>query len=79
VPVGEFEAELFTAQLSGGPSWTIEVEKSGPHRILRWETSDGVRAELIGVARLEYWKMNRNGLEGALSQLGLKPRPPRTP
>ncbi|MCL6505960.1 MAG: hypothetical protein K6T59_02950 [Bryobacteraceae bacterium] len=79
VPAGEFEAEIFTAELSGGPSWRVEVETSAPHRILRWETSDGVRAELMGAARLEYWKMNRNGFEGALSQLGLKPRPPRTP
>jgi hypothetical protein len=79
VPAGEFDAETFTAALSGGPSWTIEVEKAAPHRIVRWETSDGVRAELVGVARLEYWKMNRRGFEDALSQLGLKRRPPRTP
>lgn len=79
VPAGEFEAEIFTAELSGGPSWTIEVEQSAPHRILRWETSEGVRAELVGAARLEYWKMNRKGFEDALGQLGLKRRPPRTP
>lgn len=79
VPAGEFEAEAFTANLTDGPSWTIEVEAAWPRRILRWETSAGQRAELVGAARLEYWKMNGKGFESALSQLGLKPRPPRTP
>ncbi|MCS6951833.1 MAG: hypothetical protein RMK57_02030 [Bryobacterales bacterium] len=79
VPAGEFEAEAFTARVTDGLSWRIDVERSWPHRILRWETSSGERAELLGAARLEYWKMNEKGFERALSQLGLKPRPPRTP
>lgn len=79
VPAGEFEADAFTADIHDGPSWTIDVERSWPHRILRWETSAGERAELLGTARLEYWKMNARGFETAVTRLGLKPRPPRTP
>jgi len=79
VPAGTFDAERRTAEIAGGPTWTFLVETAEPHRILQWETSDGEKASLIASDRLEYWKMHGEKDQPALSKLGLKPRPPRTP
>ena len=78
VPAGTFETELWAAQQEGGILRRYFVEKAFPHRIIRWEFSTGEKAELLGVDRLEYWKMNGEGAEAALKKLGLAPRPPRT-
>ena len=59
--------------------WTIEVETEFPHRVVRWSRDDGLKAEMVGKTRMPYWGMNRNGYESALEEIGLKPRPPRTP
>lgn len=79
VPGGTFEVEICTVEISGGRTWSIAVEKSEPHRIVQWETSDGEKASLLGGDRLEYWKLHGEGQESFLARLGLKPRPPRTP
>ncbi len=60
-------------------SWTIDVESSEPHRIVRWARSDGLEARLVASERLAYWKLNGPGAEAELEKLGLKPRPPQTP
>lgn len=78
VPAGTFEVERWTAELENGLVRNFYVEKASPHRIVRWESTGGERADLLGVDRLEYWTMNRNGGEEALKKLGLSPRPPRT-
>ena len=77
VPAGTFETELWAAQQEGGILRRFFVEKAFPHRIILWEFSTGEKAELLGVERLEYWKMNGEGAEAALKKLGLSPRPPR--
>lgn len=94
VPAGEFEVEVFTCKVSskattrlygGGAvpastrTWTIHVEAVPPHRIIAWQRDDGLKAELLGSKRLPYWSLNGNGRESMLSEIGLKPRPPRTP
>ena len=78
VPAGKFTVNAFTASVSGGVARTIYVEAAAPHRVIRWEASNGERAELLGSARLKYWEMNHEGFETALKKLGLSPRPPRT-
>jgi hypothetical protein len=79
VPAGSFEVDRRTAEISGGAAWTIWVETAEPHRIVQWETSEGEKATLLASDRLEYWKMHGEKDQPALSKLGLKPRPPRTP
>ncbi len=79
VPAGTFEVERRVAEISGGPTWKIDVEAAEPHRIIAWETSEGEKAGLLGSDRLEYWKLHGEGQESFLGNLGLKRRPPRTP
>jgi hypothetical protein len=93
VPAGAFTCDVARAEITraGGAasapgaklaparSWTIHVERDAPHRVVRFETSDGKLGELVASARLEYWKLNQAGGEAELAKLGLAPRPPRTP
>jgi len=79
VPAGEFEAERFAAAIADGRTWTIDVERAAPHRVLRWQISDGERAEMIAAERIPYWTLNGPDGIGELERLGLTPRPPRTP
>ncbi len=79
VPAGAFAADVYRAALEGGRTWTIHVEAKAPHRVIRWESSDGERAELIRSARLAYWEMNGKGKERALAEIGLQPRGARIP
>ncbi|HKW97601.1 MAG TPA: hypothetical protein VJN43_07690 [Bryobacteraceae bacterium] len=78
VPAGSFQVETYTIRAPGGTDRTIYVEAVSPHRIVRWETSAGERADLLGSQRMKYWQMNGPGYESALKKLGLSPRPPRT-
>jgi hypothetical protein len=78
VPLGKFNVEVWTVDVPGGIQRTIYVEAAEPHRIVRWESSNGERADLLGSQRMKYWEMNREGFETALKKLGLSPRPPRT-
>lgn len=52
---------------------TFFIEQAEPRRILRWTTSEGEEAELLGTARLTYWQLNHLGDEQYLEQLGLLP------
>ena len=79
VPAGTFETDVFTAAIEGGRTWTIAVERTAPHRIVSWETSDGERAGLLAAERVAYWNMNGGEFRGAVHRLGLEPRAPRMP
>ena len=84
VPAGDFTVEKWVAALdpaSGGVqrSRTFYVEQAEPHRIVRWESSDGEVAQMIAGERLQYWRMNGNDYAAAVEKLGLSRRPPRTP
>ena len=72
-PAGTFQTVVRKAALANGTAVTISVEEAPPHRIVRWESSTGERAELLGSARMKYWQMNAPGGEEALKRLGLKP------
>ncbi|HUF78279.1 MAG TPA: hypothetical protein VMR44_05115 [Thermoanaerobaculia bacterium] len=81
VPAGTFEVEEARAVVRGATgerTWSFQVEKAPPQRIVAWESSDGERAELLGADRLAYWRLNAPGGERYLERLGLRPRPERT-
>jgi len=54
---------------------TWDIERAMPHRILAWRTSDGEEGVLTGSTRLPYWRLNANGDERYLAELGLEPTP----
>ncbi|MBX2801145.1 MAG: hypothetical protein KTR31_25920 [Myxococcales bacterium] len=74
VPAGTFETTTVHTSVAGGASTTWSVETAWPHRLIRWERSDGEVAELLGVERLAYWQRNREGDESLVEGLG-HPRP----
>lgn len=81
VPAGSFVAEVFTVThdqtvggIPGTRTLTFRVERDPPHRIVGWSDSEGLNAELLASKRLRYWAMQSNGMESALSDLGLAPR-----
>jgi hypothetical protein len=78
VPLGSFEVESYVAHVADKRKWTIEVETAAPHRIVRWETSEGEQGELLGAERMKYWEMNDEKLVGEVKRLHLSPRPSRT-
>jgi hypothetical protein len=79
VMAGRFETERFTAEVTGGPTWTFWIETAAPHRLVEWMSSDGEHALLLGSDRLKYWELHDLGGEKYLARLGLTPRPLRTP
>ncbi|OGF04351.1 MAG: hypothetical protein A2W00_01615 [Candidatus Eisenbacteria bacterium RBG_16_71_46] len=79
VPAGTFDAEVRTVAISGGPTWTFDVEAAAPHRILRWASSEGQQAQLLASDRLKYWEMNAPRYVSELAKLGLQPRRARMP
>lgn len=79
VPAGTFGAETWRVEEQDGTSFAFTVEAAAPHRILEWRASDGERGVLVASDRLKYWQMNKPGGEAALTRLGLRQRPPRTP
>jgi hypothetical protein len=78
VPAGRFKVDTFKCEIDKGETRTYFVEAAAPHRIIRWESSSGEKAELTGSDRLKYWELNKPGGESYLKRLGLKPRPART-
>lgn len=80
-PAGAFDVETFTATAGGDAprTWTFLVEAASPHRLVRWECTDGRVAELVAGERLPYWEMNDPASIDALARIGLVARPLRTP
>ncbi|MBZ0266629.1 hypothetical protein K8I85_00600 [bacterium] len=80
-PAGSFGVNTYRVDIRGdrARTWTFSVEAAPPHRIVRWEASDGRRADLVASTRTAYWTKNGPGDEKELEALGLAPRPPRTP
>jgi len=58
VPAGTISVHLRKATLADGKTWTFYVEDIFPHRIIKWQTSDGEEGQLLKSVRLPYWKMN---------------------
>jgi hypothetical protein len=78
VPAGTFAVEQWSAQLANGKGYFFWVEKAAPHRIVKWQFTNGEVAELIASERMKYWEMTRPGAEEALESLGMGVRAPRT-
>jgi hypothetical protein len=77
VPAGEFEVDIFAAQLANRQGFLFYVEREAPYRIVRWQYTSGESGELYASQRVKYWQLTRpDGVE-ALRQLGLDPRAPR--
>jgi hypothetical protein len=74
VPAGKFKVTTWTVAIEGGPRLTLQFEADPPYRLVRRSADSGEDAQLLGSARLSYWKMNNVGGESALKLLGLKPR-----
>ena len=79
VPAGAFEVSTLTARLKSGFEYTFFVESAFPHRVIRWTTSRGDDAKLLGTERMKYWRLNGRGGQEFLGKLGLSPRMARTP
>ncbi|MGE0713457.1 MAG: hypothetical protein AB7N76_36270 [Planctomycetota bacterium] len=78
VPAGKLEARVLTLK-HADRTWTVWVEDAEPYRVLAWRCSDGEEGKLLKSARLAYWQLHGAGQEKLLAQLGLSPRPARTP
>lgn len=78
VPAGTFEV-LVSRITAPAETKTFYVETVPPHRVVKWESTSGEKAELIGSERLKYWQLNREGGEQALKKLGLSRRGVRMP
>ena len=87
-PAGTFQTIVYIVRPDGGREGRVHIERAYPHRVVRWEwklakpgagplAADGNDAGVLtGSARLEYWKLQGNGHERYLKQLGLKPPAP---
>lgn len=85
VPAGSFQAILYTVQVRDGRTGRFWIESAYPHRVLRWAwtppprdrgrmRADGTdEGELIRSTRLPYWRLNAEGEERHLTEMGLPP------
>lgn len=71
IPAGTFTVETREAELADGLRYTFWVEQAPPHRLIKWEASDGLSATLLASDRLPYWNLHSEGQESLLSKLGL--------
>jgi hypothetical protein len=76
VPAGAFETTRYDVVVDDGRKGSFWIETAYPHRIVRWIFSPDILAELTGSARLAYWRLNRNGDERYLEQIGVAPLEP---
>jgi len=74
VPAGTFEASRYDVAI-GDRSGRFWIEAAYPHRIVRWELPPDASGELTGSARLEYWRLNGEGDEKYLKEIGLGASP----
>jgi hypothetical protein len=71
VPAGTFEAVLYDIRIGDGRVGAFHIEAAYPHRIVKWSLPPDVSGELTGSTRLPYWKLNREGEESYLKEIGL--------
>lgn len=67
---GRYPSNLFTWSYPG-QTVRVWVEAEYPHRILKWEESDGSGGILAATSREPYWKQNRNKDLGIRKRLTL--------
>jgi hypothetical protein len=71
VPAGTFTTLLYDVRVADGRRGGFWIEADYPHRIVKWSLPPDVSGELTGSKRLEYWKLNGEGDESYLKDLGL--------
>ncbi len=71
VPAGRFDTILYKVEISGGRTGEFFVDSKYPHVIVRWTLPPDSSGELTGSTRLPYWKLNGNGDEKYLGEIGL--------
>jgi hypothetical protein len=71
VPAGTFETMLYDVRIGDGRTGGFWIETEYPHRIVKWSLPPDVSGELTGSKRLAYWKLNGEGDEKHLQDLGL--------
>lgn len=72
VPAGTFDVFVYELQTFDGRKGAFYVESDYPHRIVRWSMPPDVEAVMAGSKRLSYWKLNHNGNESYLKEIGLR-------
>ena len=75
VPAGQFTISSYVVKIADGRTGKFLIERAYPHRVVRWELSPDISAEMTGSARLEYWRLHKNGDESHLKALGIQPKP----
>jgi hypothetical protein len=71
VPAGTFDCMRYDVGVDGGRSGQFFIEAAYPHRIIKWSLPPDVNGELTGSTRLPYWKLNQEGDESYLNEIGL--------
>jgi hypothetical protein len=71
VPAGSFEVTTYTVEVADGRTLTFAIEVASPHRLIRQTGPDGEELALTGSTRMPYWKLNANGGEERLAEIGL--------
>jgi hypothetical protein len=73
VPAGSFETTLYDVRVGDGRAGVFYIETAYPHRIVQWSLPPDASGELAGSTRLAYWKLNQEGGESYLEDIGLTP------
>jgi hypothetical protein len=73
VPAGTFETTLYDVRVGDGRAGVFYIESAYPHRVVKWSLVPDVNGELAGSTRLPYWKLNQEGDEAYLEEIGLRP------
>lgn len=72
VPAGTFDAMRYDVKIADGRAGVFHIESAYPHRIVKWSLLPDVSGELTGSQRLAYWRLNAEGNESHLKDLGLE-------
>jgi hypothetical protein len=70
VPAGTFECTRYDIGTDGRRGQFF-IEAAYPHRIVKWSLPPDMSGELTGSTRLPYWKLNQEGDEAYLKEIGL--------
>jgi hypothetical protein len=71
VPAGRFDVISYRLRIDDGRTGEFLIEAAYPHRIVKWSLPPDVSGELTGSTRLAYWKLNQEGDESYVKEIGL--------
>jgi hypothetical protein len=70
-PAGRFDVVTWTVAREGADTTTFAFEALPPYRLVKRSSDAGEELVLTGSTRLAYWKLNGQGGERHLKELGL--------